>query len=569
MSGDLTTWALPRIERLLPLDHDSLKQIIAYADSLSKDAAADHLKNILGDSLPALEFISAFNTRRRGAPSTPSVTLAAAAQSANDEVPRARAKARKPKANIHSLPARQVQGSGDTSGAYVKRDEDDYMAASSSASRPKPKGNSLASALSLSTTPEISPSPQPVASSSSPARSSTPNTYLRPASPSSTPKSSRTLSPGPALSSSHTAKVTITGGKQMHGSSTLSDLDSAIRNLELQTNPLLSTGDAKARQCDCMATIHPLLTAAPNCLNCGNIICVKQGLGPCISCGTPLLDSDEIASVLRVLKEERGKERQAEGNKAHKRADISQKPKAFSGRDFLSSASALSTPGHSASASPLSPTPVGSRNASPGPIPSQGNDKDPSSLDRATQHRDKLLAFQSQNAQRTTVHDEAADFSMPVLSADGGGGYRSNLWASPAERALELKRQQRAMREFEFNSRPEWERKKVVASIDVVKGKVVKRFVEEKFDAGPAEEDSEPEEVVAAPAETGGGAFSRNPLLGKLIRPVFKADAPQSTDGEKRTRNTTWRRVQDDLDDNEEIILDGGAGHFSKAQEVA
>jgi hypothetical protein len=133
--------------------------------------------------------------------------------------------------------------------------------------------------------------------------------------------SSRTASPAPK------AKVNISGGTAMHGaSSALSDLDSAIRSLEIQTNPSLSTANSAAenekRKCNCMATRHPLLDIAPNCLNCGQIICVKQGLGPCTFCGNALLSADEISKVLRVLKDERGEERMKVNNAAHKKADV-------------------------------------------------------------------------------------------------------------------------------------------------------------------------------------------------------------------------------------------------------
>ncbi|KAI7677790.1 hypothetical protein KC353_g22578, partial [Hortaea werneckii] len=65
----LEQWALPRLQQLLPIDDDSLRQVIQYSESLPKDAAADHLKNLLGDDDPkALEFISSFNLRRQNAP---------------------------------------------------------------------------------------------------------------------------------------------------------------------------------------------------------------------------------------------------------------------------------------------------------------------------------------------------------------------------------------------------------------------------------------------------------------------------------------------------------------------
>jgi hypothetical protein len=64
----LEEWALPRLQRLLPLDDESLKQVIQFTDTLSKDAAAENLKNLLGDDAKSLEFISSFNLRRQNAP---------------------------------------------------------------------------------------------------------------------------------------------------------------------------------------------------------------------------------------------------------------------------------------------------------------------------------------------------------------------------------------------------------------------------------------------------------------------------------------------------------------------
>lgn len=61
----------------------------------------------------------------------------------------------------------------------------------------------------------------------------------------------------------------------------------------------------------------------------------------------------------------------------------------------------------------------------------------------------------------------------------------------------------------------------------------------------------------------GGGAFSNNPLLtsGKLIRPVWKSKDGEEgvkSEGKQRERRSVWRRVQDDNEDNEQWILDGG-----------
>ncbi|KAG9811887.1 hypothetical protein KCU63_g20706, partial [Aureobasidium melanogenum] len=69
MTEALVKWAVPQISRLLPLDEDSLKQIITYHDTLPRDVAAEQLGGLLGDSPQALEFIASFNSRRQTPPS--------------------------------------------------------------------------------------------------------------------------------------------------------------------------------------------------------------------------------------------------------------------------------------------------------------------------------------------------------------------------------------------------------------------------------------------------------------------------------------------------------------------
>lgn len=194
--------------------------------------------------------------------------------------------------------------------------------------------------------------------------------------------------------------------------------------------------------------------------------------------------------------------------------------------------------------------------SNPGPGPSN-------QLDAAKAHRDKLLQFQAQNARRTRVVDEAADFETPNLAA--------TLWMSPAQRALALKKQQRVLREMEDKARPEWEKKKTVMSLDI-KGGRVRRIYQSAGDEEPgpsaaeAEAEAEAEEEMSL-EEDGkpgtGQAFSRNPLLaaGGLMRPVWKSREGKEVQSRK-DKKQTWRRVQDDRDDNEQWILDGGLhGH--------
>ena len=304
----------------------------------------------------------------------------------------------------------------------------------------------------------------------------------------------------------------------MHGQSTvLNELDAAIRSLEISTNSTLL--DNEKRKCNCNAARHPLLTAAPNCLNCGKVICVKEGLGPCTFCGTPLLSAVEVQGMIRELREERGREKMAIDAQSHRKAEVSKKPAPFTAPREIA----------------LSPA-----------------------EQRAKEHRDKLLGFQAQNTKRTTVRDEAADFETPIM----GGG---NIWASPAERAKQLKKQQKVLAEQEWNARPEYEKRRQVVSIDLVKGKVVKRMGAVERPQRPESESESEEEVEPLPlsdtsGNNGRGTFSRNPLLGGLIKPVYDSGKGEENDDYPvEPRKKTWRRVQDDLEDNEEIILDGGA----------
>jgi hypothetical protein len=305
----------------------------------------------------------------------------------------------------------------------------------------------------------------------------------------------------------------------MHGASAaIQELDAAIRSLEISTNPSLL--DSEKRRCNCIGARHPLLTAAPNCLNCGKVVCVKEGLGPCTFCGTPLLRATEVQGMIRELREERGREKMALDASNHRRAEVSKKP------------------------APFAPTRGADELLSPAEA-------------RAKAHRDRLLGFQAQNARRTTVRDEAADFETP---AAGG-----NIWASPAERAKQLKKQQKVLAEQEWNARPEYEKRRQVVSIDLVNGKVVKRMGAVEGPQRPQSESESEEEVGQLPLsdtsgdKAGGGTFSQNPLLGGLIRPIYdKGKEKDKDDPPLEGRKKTWRRVQDDLEDNEEIILDGG-----------
>ncbi|KAJ5655141.1 hypothetical protein N7507_007091 [Penicillium longicatenatum] len=489
--ADLAAWALPRLSQLLPLDEESLKQIVNYSADLAKDACADHLKNLLGDSPAALEFITLFNARRDARSATSSTTNAG---TINSDHPRGRNN--KEKKPLHSPgPPRRPDNYGNMGGGYIKANKvEDYMSAS------KPPLSVLSPDLSVPGSSASSPnqSPIPISSNHPPSASGPVLSDMLPNVRSKTSTSTR-----------RTGNARSSKGSESLTANSISDLTAAIAALEVSTNPSLST---ERRKCACSASIHPLFDPAPNCLNCGKIICALEGLQPCSFCGTSLLSTEEVQSMIRELRNERGQEKMRAHNEG---VHPDGGPRPVSGSGSLASRK----------------------------------------LDAARAHRDKLLNFQAHNAQRTKVVDEAADFETPSTA--------TTLWMSPAQRALALKKQQRIQRELEEKARPEWEKKKTVMSLDIKGGKVRRVYQSAAVESTP--ENNEPElldlDVEESLESSGRHAFSRNPLLaaGGLMRPIWHApDGKIAEKSERPEPKKTWRRVQDDNDDNESWILDGG-----------
>ncbi|KAJ5484749.1 hypothetical protein N7539_004737 [Penicillium diatomitis] len=509
---DLSTWALPRLSQLMPLDEESLKQIIDYSASLPKDACAENLKNLLGDSPAALDFITSFNVRRSDVPA-PTVSVQGSSPSGGDPQAqeRPKGKSKKEKKPLHSAgPPRRPDNYGDVGGGYMKsRQDEDYM----SATKPSMHHSALPSlgsaAASSSSSRAQSPAKPSVSSKPPPSASGPVLSDLLPNVRSKPSKSTRHTQVG-AASGSGSGNTGKSGATLT--TNNISDLTSAIAMLELSTNPTLG---GEKRKCACNATIHPLFDPAPNCINCGKIICSLEGLQPCSFCGTPLLSQEEIQSMIKELRAERGQEKmRAHNDSVH----------------------------HDG-----------------GPRPTGAGSAAPSKLDAARAHRDKLLQFQAQNARRTKVVDEAADFETPNVA--------STLWMSPAQRALALKKQQRIQREIEDKARPEWEKKQTVMSLDIRGGKVRRVYQSAPIENPSTVDEPEPEEAAESEKQSSsrGHAFSHNPLLaaGGLMRPVWRApEGQKASAGDRAERKQTWRRVQDDNDDNEQWILDGGLhGH--------
>ncbi|KAI0997928.1 hypothetical protein K3495_g10263 [Podosphaera aphanis] len=503
--------SLDQLSKLLTLPNSDLQQILDYANTLSNEEAADHFKNFLGNSPQVHEFICAYSSRRE-----PSGKPGKSEMETKTQL--------KPT-------ARKITGGSISATAYQKKSEVDYILPQ--------KRSDTGDGKNVSTQAQSRAPPSAAGTLISDFAHSSRKTKGNTGNSKTTRNSSS--------DSAKKTKITISGGQSMHGASTtLSELDAAIRSLETSTNRSLKAQDPAARACGCIATRHPLLTATPNCLNCGKVICVKEGLGPCTFCGAPLLSAVEVQAMISSLKKEREREKVTAHNKNQRRAELASTPKPFS--------------------VPIEPTFSGM---------SLKESIDSAEM-KARAHRDKLLTFQAQNAKRTTVHDEVSDFNIDAAAVE-----RDMMWASPVERAKALKQQQKLLQEMEWNARPEYERRKVVVSLDVVGGKVIKKMgmvtKEHEFGSTQEETDNSVSEVPVdsdlASSNQVGGNLRKNPLLGGLIRPIWTdhSNKGKGVDREGITDNKAptlraWRRVQDDQEDNEELILDGGlsGGQFSR-----
>ncbi|KIV91555.1 hypothetical protein PV10_06083 [Exophiala mesophila] len=578
-SSDLESWSIPRLKRLLPLDDTSLGEIITYTATLSKPAAAEHLKNLLGDDGPALEFIASFNSRRKAGDGEPisrgGSSMTGSGSGGNDRrggasgnggnndddghVParkRGSGGAKKSKSNLHSAgPVRVPEGYGDVTGGYTKQYDGGREKAHEKFAMADtlhlPTVSNAGVTGSVGSSRDVSPAPGKNAGGAAKLPPSASGNLISDFGFANVRSKQAKKPQGHAShqqfhssgSQPHSGTSTPqSGGKATTTTTTssISDLTAAIAALELSTNPSLST---HRRKCTCNASIHPLFTTAPNCLNCGKIICALEGLQPCSFCDAPILTKTQVQDMIRALKDERGIEKMV----AHNVGQQSQHSHSGRGTPTMTPFGGSGTP----------------------------NDSGDEAIARATAHRDKLLAFQRENAQRTKIHDEAADYDTTLTAG-------ATQWMTPLQRAAALKKQQKYLREMEEANKPEWEKKRTVLSVGIKNGKLVRTY-----EKAPREREKENEEMGGegegdidddagggvkqelSVGRTGKGAFSDNPLLasGKLIRPLWKA--PEGESGGKgkgkdqdRERPSVWRRVQDDNEDNEQWILTGGLHGF-------
>ena len=126
-------------------------------------------------------------------------------------------------------------------------------------------------------------------------------------------------------------------------------------------------------QCLCEASKHNLIS---NCLNCGRIVCEQEGVGPCFTCGTYIFTKEERNKLLSGTNEAKIKIEQLikDGAILDFIADANKGDK-FSLKDIAASIK-----------------------------------QNQESLDKAIEHKNKLLNFDRNSVARSKVYDDEIDY---------------------------------------------------------------------------------------------------------------------------------------------------------------
>ncbi|XP_063043860.1 activating signal cointegrator 1 [Engraulis encrasicolus] len=219
--------------------------------------------------------------------------------------------------------------------------------------------------------------------------------------------------------------------------------------------------------CECLAQKHGLVN---NCMSCGRIVCEQEGSGPCLFCGS-LVCTKEEQEIL-----------QRDSNKSQKlRKKLMGDRVASEGMDYLPHQEAKIKAG----------------------------------LEKAIQHKDKLLEFDKNSVRRTQVLDDESDY----FATD------SNTWLSPNERAA-LRKKEEELRELKHASRKDRKITLDFAGRTVVEETGNLKQYYEKLD----------ETVQAIQAGSGAGQPSRRQGRADgqpprdLVNPNIVQDAPQWVD---------------------------------------
>ncbi|RLV95211.1 Uncharacterized protein JA1_001296 [Spathaspora sp. JA1] len=310
----------------------------------------------------------------------------------------------------------------------------------------------------------------------------------------------------------------------------IEEIESILHDLEIEPTNASNSG---RRYCNCMARKHPLFEIAPNCLNCGKIICTKEGLQPCSFCGSDIIPSKDKEEIIKLLARERedlllSSPQPTSQPKSKKKivVQVNKGEKFWEAQDraFKEAEKELKKKEEA--------------------LKEEQEDAD---LSNAQSRLETLLNYQETGAERMKIIDNAGDFELPTHT----------LWLTPEERALNLKKQQRLKKDEELE-RERKSRGERVVEMSIKDGKVsmVEKYVTKKQEQSEDEIKLQ-ESINQKRAESSQNASSQvwdydNDKL-KWEKPIYFQTSDTLISSEEPIVNTK-NRVQFAQEDAEELI---------------
>ncbi|ODV86518.1 hypothetical protein CANARDRAFT_27710 [[Candida] arabinofermentans NRRL YB-2248] len=463
--NQIKEYGVKAIKEILPLDDETLVQMIDYAISScrSRDAIAQHFMNLLGESPDALDFITRFSNMLFGDPSNKQKPKKESSTLSSTTTPIA-----PPEAITRKSPPKVLK----------------VVASKNGKSK-------------IMTTKT---KPVPTVPNNGWTQKETKHTENKQRLSNNSSSKGSTTSELLNLKPTTVKKVESSKKTAQKKLDNLKDLEAAM--LELETSHSLSEvqNDGEIRSCNCNATRHPLFEMFPNCLNCGKIICIKEGLQPCSFCGKDLLTNEERLEILNILKKEK---EELDGIKRESTNNLKKNDDKKKNKVTIS----LSSAGQNSFKVQDQFFKKVEKKRELEKVKEDKLEKDQEEMEKvqkeldyyssikgkdddlikAQERLDTLLNFQDNGAQRTKIIDQASDFEAPSTTS-------VDLWATPLERALQLKRQQKQVRKQQIAEKQRTGRGKRVVDMTIRNGKV---FLTETTVEGedPEERLSDDEEI--------------------------------------------------------------------------
>lgn len=281
----------------------------------------------------------------------------------------------------------------------------------------------------------------------------------------------------------------------------LREIEEVSKFLEQESRPK----DIQKFACNCQGNRHPLFEAAPNCLSCGKIICIREGLHltGCSHCGQDFISLEERYKILQLLKQEKEElengsaklpepteKQRAAKSKAGKSYKISTGigTNLFTEQDKLFDLLERQKEREKRREQVLRTKEDEQKQEEQNKVIQEREASLDPELTQAQERLDKLLYFQDTSAERTKIIDNVSDFSM---------ANDSNLWGTARERALMLKKQQRNLRKWQkLENERTGRRDKYLVSMDIGPGgKVTMKEVHKDRGGAVAHSDEEVSDI--------------------------------------------------------------------------